>query len=250
MMDKTNLKKWLLTISIFILSFAFATSAFASIPADISTESSNKDVYIVCAEKAGVIYKDKEQTQKAYSYQKNDSMVMLPDESDAKIATVWIDGLDDGYTEISNLKHDANNNLRKRVHIVNMVKGEQGVLGAKKLFLQGADDYAVELGASGSGNITRLQNVLNSLDSQLVTIKSDIEKTKNDYQEALSEQTKPFAQETELIEKVALLDQVNTELGVKEWSFEIGEESDEEESDETQAYDYEPIEQDEDSVLE
>lgn len=126
---------------------------------------------------------------------------------------------------------------------------EQGMIGSKKLSLQGAGNYEVELGASGSGNITRLQNVLVNLDNQFMSAKSSIEKMQSDYQEALREQGKPFEQEEQLIARVALLDQINTELGVKEWSFEIGSTEDEEII-ETQGQEHEPVEQDEDFVLE
>ena len=58
--------------------------------------------------------------------------------------------------------------------------------------------YKTELGSDPSGNITRIDNVLNGIETRLSSIENNLEDTKKNYESAKKEIEKPFPQEEEL----------------------------------------------------
>ncbi len=88
--------------------------------------------------------------------------------------------------------------------------------------------YKVELGTDPSGNITRIDNCLNDIESQLETTKNKLEDTKNQYENAKLEIKRPFPQEEELKEKSKRLDELNIKLNLNEKDNEIIDDGNEE----------------------
>lgn len=95
-----------------------------------------------------------------------------------------------------------------------------------KLYLKNNATYTVELGESDTGNITRIDNTINSIsddirytEKQLLGIKSDLENAK-------TELNKPFPQEQELKDKIARLNILNKKLNLDEKNHEILEDDD------------------------
>jgi len=81
--------------------------------------------------------------------------------------------------------------------------------------------YKVELGSDPSGNITRIDNVLNSIESKLSNTENNLEDTKKNYENAKLEIEKPFPQEEELKAKSKRLDELNIKLNLNEKDKEI-----------------------------
>ena len=84
------------------------------------------------------------------------------------------------------------------------------------LSIKGRGDYAVYAGDSGIGNITRLENLIDSLEEK----RKDFELKKSEIQEqlttAIQELDKPFPHESELAEYSQKLIRINTALEFKE----------------------------------
>ena len=91
--------------------------------------------------------------------------------------------------------------------------------------------YKVELGSDPSGNITRIDNVLNSIENKLSNAESNLEDTKKNYENAKLEIKKPFPQEEELKAKSKRLDELNIKLNLNEKDKEIVDDGGEEISD-------------------
>lgn len=91
--------------------------------------------------------------------------------------------------------------------------------------------YKVELGSDPSGNITRIDNVLNSIENKLFNAESNLEDTKKNYENAKLEIKKPFPQEEELKAKSKRLDELNIKLNLNEKDKEIVDDGGEEISD-------------------
>ena len=81
--------------------------------------------------------------------------------------------------------------------------------------------YKVELGSDPSGNITRIDNVLNSIENKLSNTESSLEDTKKNYENAKVEIERPFPQEEELKAKSKRLDELNIKLNLNEKDKEI-----------------------------
>jgi hypothetical protein len=82
------------------------------------------------------------------------------------------------------------------------------------LTLKGNDSYWIEIGDSASGNITRLNNVLNHFEDRITKTEEELKDCANQEQLAQEQLEKPFAQEDELTEKSARLPQLNLELNI------------------------------------
>ena len=75
--------------------------------------------------------------------------------------------------------------------------------------------YSLSLGESESGNITRIDNTLASIEEKLlVSGKEQLETLHQQLEDAKAELRKPFSQEQELADKSARLAQLNAELNM------------------------------------
>lgn len=83
-----------------------------------------------------------------------------------------------------------------------------------KLTLKNELRYSIELGKDKFGNITRINNALNSLPERLVEYESKLESTHTQMENAKKQMGKSFAHEQELKSKSARLDQLNIELSL------------------------------------
>lgn len=81
--------------------------------------------------------------------------------------------------------------------------------------------YKTELGSDSSGNITRIDNVLNGIETRLSSIENNLEDTKKNYESAKKEIEKPFPQEEELKTKSKRLDELNIKLNLNNKDKEI-----------------------------
>ena len=81
--------------------------------------------------------------------------------------------------------------------------------------------YKTELGSDPSGNITRIDNVLNGIETRLSSIENNLEDTKKNYESAKKEIEKPFPQEDELKTKSKRLDELNIKLNLNNKDKEI-----------------------------
>lgn len=91
--------------------------------------------------------------------------------------------------------------------------------------------YKVELGSDPSGNITRIDNVLNGIENKLSNTESNLEDTKKNYENAKIEIKRPFPQEEELKAKSKRLDELNIKLNLNEKDKEIVDDGGEDVSD-------------------
>lgn len=81
--------------------------------------------------------------------------------------------------------------------------------------------YKTELGSDPGGNITRIDNVLNGIETRLSSIENNLEDTKKNYESAKKEIEKPFPQEEEFKTKSKRLDELNIKLNLNNKDKEI-----------------------------
>ena len=81
--------------------------------------------------------------------------------------------------------------------------------------------YKTELGSDPSGNITRIDNVLNGIETRLSSVENNLEDTKKNYESAKKEIEKPFPQEEELKTKSKRLDELNIKLNLNNKDKEV-----------------------------
>lgn len=81
--------------------------------------------------------------------------------------------------------------------------------------------YKTELGSDPSGNITRIDNVLNGIETRLSSVENNLEDTKKNYESAKKEIEKPFPQEEELKTRSKRLDELNIKLNLNNKDKEI-----------------------------
>ena len=74
--------------------------------------------------------------------------------------------------------------------------------------------YRVELGGDANGNITRIDNVLNSIEERLSSTENTLEDTKKNFENAKQDMNRPFPQEDELKQKIKRLDELNIKLNL------------------------------------
>ena len=91
--------------------------------------------------------------------------------------------------------------------------------------------YKVELGSDPSGNITRIDNVLNGIENKISNVESNLEDTKKNYENAKIEIQRPFPKEEELKAKSKRLDELNIKLNLNEKDKEIVDDGGEDVSD-------------------
>ena len=80
------------------------------------------------------------------------------------------------------------------------------------LTLKGSMSYSVEIGSDPSGNVTRINNVLENMGKQLEETMTQLSNAEHQFRTAKEEVQKPFAQEAELAEKLKRLAELNTLL--------------------------------------
>jgi len=90
-----------------------------------------------------------------------------------------------------------------------------------QLLIKGKLSYLVHLGTDVHGNFTRMDNVLESLPKRLSITTEELDNTHKQFELAKSDVDKPFAQEEELKEKTARLNELNALLNVDKRENEI-----------------------------
>ena len=78
--------------------------------------------------------------------------------------------------------------------------------------LRGASRYSTDIGSSGQGAITRIENLAERISSYLTEAQRDLEETQKQLEAARQQMGQPFIYEEELSEKVATLTEINTKL--------------------------------------
>lgn len=94
---------------------------------------------------------------------------------------------------------------------LDLIMGKE-VLGEAKVTLSGAYRYDIELGSSGLGNITRIENITDKYISRLERLINYNNELKNQLANASEEVGKPFVKETELERKLQKQAQLAFEL--------------------------------------
>ena len=103
------------------------------------------------------------------------------------------------------------------------------------LTLKGNLSHNVEIGSDPSGNITRINNALESMTKQLEEAVAKLENVEHQLETAKVEVVKPFAQEAELAEKLDRLAELNALLNMDEKGDEAVDMDDDAPKQETQA---------------
>lgn len=81
-----------------------------------------------------------------------------------------------------------------------------------KIALQGKLKYTIELGHSDHGNISRIENAINSLDSKMELYVAEKEELKDRLEQSKEEYNKPFKHEDELKDKLKRQSELDAEL--------------------------------------
>ena len=96
--------------------------------------------------------------------------------------------------------------------------------------------HTIEMGQSASGNLTRIDNVLNTFEIKLDRHINELENNKVQLEKGKEEIKRPFPQEEELKEKSKRLEELNILLNLNEKTNEIIDDKDEELSNDSQVY--------------
>ena len=80
------------------------------------------------------------------------------------------------------------------------------------LVLRGSSRYNTDIGSSGQGAITRIENLAERIPSYLTYAQRDLEEVQKQLEAARQQMGQPFIYEEELSEKVAILTEINTKL--------------------------------------
>ena len=82
------------------------------------------------------------------------------------------------------------------------------------LTLKGQMSHRVELGKDARGNLTRIDNVLNGMETRRQNVQDKLDSLYSQMETAKAELGKPFPQEEELRTKSARLAELNAELNI------------------------------------
>jgi chromosome segregation ATPase len=85
---------------------------------------------------------------------------------------------------------------------------------APEITLKGEISHVVDLASSPSGNITRINNALDSIAEKIAGQNEKLEDLHKQVQTAKEEISRPFPRETELREKLEQLNEINAELNL------------------------------------
>ena len=80
------------------------------------------------------------------------------------------------------------------------------------IVLRGTSRYSTDIGSSGQGTITRIENLAERIPSYLTYAQRDLEEVQKQLEAARQQMGQPFIYEEELSEKVATLTEINTKL--------------------------------------
>lgn len=83
---------------------------------------------------------------------------------------------------------------------------------SRGIILRGTSRYSTDIGSSGQGTITRIENLAERIPSYLVDTQRDLEEVQKQLEAARQQMGQPFIYEEELSEKVATLTEINTKL--------------------------------------
>ena len=89
-----------------------------------------------------------------------------------------------------------------------------GMSSEYRMTLKGTLSHTVALGADVFGNITRIDNLLDSLAARLETTRQELAEAQAQLENARGELDQPFAREAELAEKSARLKELNILLNM------------------------------------
>ena len=92
---------------------------------------------------------------------------------------------------------------------------EKNFIGVNYLVLRGKTDHKAELSSSPVGNMVKLENLLGGMSEELDFLTKKIEQYERDLEQSKLEYEKPFAQEAELSEKIARLNELNVQLDLE-----------------------------------
>lgn len=92
---------------------------------------------------------------------------------------------------------------------------EKNFVGVNYLVLRGRTDHKAELSTSPVGNMVKLENLLGNMRDELDFYQKKIEQYRRDLEQSEKDYKKPFAQETELTEKTARLNELNVQLDLE-----------------------------------
>ena len=92
---------------------------------------------------------------------------------------------------------------------------EKNFIGVNYMVLRGRTDHKAELSTSPVGNMVKLENLLGGMAEELDFLTKKIEQYERDLEQSKSEYEKPFAQEAELSEKIARLNELNVQLDLE-----------------------------------
>ena len=92
---------------------------------------------------------------------------------------------------------------------------EKNFIGVNYLVLRGKTDHKAELSPSPVGNMVKLENLLGGMAEELDFLTKKIEQYERDLEQSKVEYEKPFAQEGELSEKIARLNELNVQLDLE-----------------------------------
>ena len=83
---------------------------------------------------------------------------------------------------------------------------------SRGIILRGTSRYSTDIGSSGQGTITRIENLAERIPSYLVDTQQDLEEVQKQLEAARQQMGQPFIYEEELSEKAAALTEINTKL--------------------------------------
>ena len=83
---------------------------------------------------------------------------------------------------------------------------------SRGIILRGTSRYSTDIGSSGQGTITRIENLAERIPFYLVNTQRDLEEAEKQLEAARQQMGQPFIYEEELSEKVAALTEINTKL--------------------------------------
>ena len=92
---------------------------------------------------------------------------------------------------------------------------EKNFIGVNYMVLRGKTDHKAELSTSPVGNMVKLENLLGGMAEELDFLTKKIEQYERDLEQSKLEYEKPFAQEAELSEKIARLNELNVQLDLE-----------------------------------
>ena len=92
---------------------------------------------------------------------------------------------------------------------------EKNFIGVNYLVLRGKTDYKTELSTSPVGNMVKLENLLGGMSENLDFLTEKIRQYERDLEQSRLDYEKPFAQEAELTEKIARLNELNVQLDLE-----------------------------------